>query len=215
MPTPQDDGGVSAKLNAAKSALSKAGNFAKSVTGKSDGPLPKPAPVAAAPAPKPAGLGDELKAKSDNVNQFANAQKPLASFKKGTDSVPKTGVYKLHEGEKVTPADQNKTNAAKKALDGAGKKKKKKGAIHIKPTDNDGFVVDHDSDPDEKEPMGKSQTHAIANIDDLVKHIQQKYGQGASNENDAAAVDAQQAAASPAPAQATPAGPAGGEPQGV
>jgi hypothetical protein len=34
--------------------------------------------------------------------------KPLGSFKKGTDSVPKTGVYKVHEGEKIVAAKDNK-----------------------------------------------------------------------------------------------------------
>jgi uncharacterized membrane protein len=91
--------------------------------------------------------------------------------------------------------------------------------IHIKPTDNDGFVVDHDADPDSKEPMSQGQTHAIASVDDLVKHIQQKYGKGAQDDVDTqaqAASEAQQAAASPAPAAvAPPAGPAGGAPQGV
>lgn len=215
----QDDGGVTAKLNAAKSALSSAGNFAKSVTGKSEMPAAKP--VALAPVAKPApSTSDELKAKADNVNQYAAAAgKPLGSFKKGTDSVPKTGVYKLHAGEKVTPAGDNKSGDAKTALNSAGKKKKKKGSIHIKPTDNDGFVVDHDADPDSKEPMSQGQTHAIASVDDLVKHIQQKYGQGAQDDVDTqaqAASEAQQAAASPAPAAvAPPAGPAGGAPQGV
>jgi hypothetical protein len=31
--------------------------------------------------------------------------KPLGSFKKGTDSVPKTGIYKVHKGEAVIPKD--------------------------------------------------------------------------------------------------------------
>ena len=31
-------------------------------------------------------------------------QKGLKGFKKGTKSVPKTGVYKLHKGEKVVPS---------------------------------------------------------------------------------------------------------------
>ena len=32
--------------------------------------------------------------------------KPLGSFAKGTDSVPKTGIYKIHEGEAVVPKDK-------------------------------------------------------------------------------------------------------------
>ena len=33
--------------------------------------------------------------------------KPLASFKEGTDYVPKTGLYKLHEGEAVKTKEEN------------------------------------------------------------------------------------------------------------
>jgi hypothetical protein len=36
--------------------------------------------------------------------------KPLGSYAKGTDYVPKTGPYTLHEGEKVVPAKENKMN---------------------------------------------------------------------------------------------------------
>ena len=32
----------------------------------------------------------------------------LGSFKEGTDSVPETGAYQLHEGEKVVPKKENK-----------------------------------------------------------------------------------------------------------
>ena len=41
---------------------------------------------------------------------FDQWMKPLASYKDGTDFVPKTGVYKLHEGERVTPAIIGGTN---------------------------------------------------------------------------------------------------------
>jgi hypothetical protein len=39
------------------------------------------------------------------VSQWA---KPLASFKHGTNSVPKTGNYTLHKGEAVVPKEKNK-----------------------------------------------------------------------------------------------------------
>lgn len=50
--------------------------------------------------------------------------RPLGSFKKGTDRVPKTGVYKLHEGEAVIPAEKNPMNAAD-AMSGISKGDKK------------------------------------------------------------------------------------------
>lgn len=34
--------------------------------------------------------------------------KVLGSYKNGTNSVPKTGAYKLHKGEKVVPAKKKK-----------------------------------------------------------------------------------------------------------
>lgn len=44
------------------------------------------------------------------LNKDAGAKSPLASYKNGTDFVPKTGTYKLHKGEKVVPADENEAN---------------------------------------------------------------------------------------------------------
>src|ERR1019366_9032896 len=51
-----------------------------------------------------AKFGDKPGEKRIKVDQFT---KPLGSFKHGTDYVPKTGNYKLHEGEAVTPAKDN------------------------------------------------------------------------------------------------------------
>jgi hypothetical protein len=51
-----------------------------------------------------AKFGDKPGEKRINVDQFT---KPLGSFKHGTDYVPKTGNYKLHEGEAVTPKEDN------------------------------------------------------------------------------------------------------------
>lgn len=47
---------------------------------------------------------------TDGKNKDTGAKSPLASYKNGTDYVPKTGNYKLHEGEKVVPADENPAN---------------------------------------------------------------------------------------------------------
>lgn len=72
--------------------------------------------------------------------------RPLASFKKGTDYVPKTGVYKLHEGEKVVPAKENKMDAKSAMQDITGKKAKpakKIKEIRTKKTDDGKFVHTH------------------------------------------------------------------------
>lgn len=69
-----DDGGVSAKLAAAKSALANANNSNVST---------RPSPVKRAVVPKPVAgqttqsgpsLADELKAKSQNVQQYSDSQ---------------------------------------------------------------------------------------------------------------------------------------------
>ena len=51
---------------------------------------------------KPYGSGP-----GEKVIDTHEMTKPLGSYKNGTDYVPKTGVYKLHEGEKVVPKDEN------------------------------------------------------------------------------------------------------------
>src|ERR1017187_5038563 len=39
--------------------------------------------------------------------QMSAAGEPLGNYKKGTPYVPKTGNYKLHEGEAVIPKEKN------------------------------------------------------------------------------------------------------------
>src|ERR1019366_8293073 len=56
-----------------------------------------------------AKFGDKPGEKRINVDQFT---KPLGSFKHGTDYVPKTGNYQLHEGEAVTPKEDNMASNA-------------------------------------------------------------------------------------------------------
>lgn len=72
--------------------------------------------------------------------------RPLGSFKKGTDYVPKTGMYKLHEGEKVVPAKENKMDAKSAMQDITGKKSKpvkKIKEIRTRKTDDGKFVHTH------------------------------------------------------------------------
>ena len=54
--------------------------------------------------PAPGPYGTQGKEKRMDVSDMV---RPLGSLKKGTPSVPKTGIYKLHEGEKVTPEKDN------------------------------------------------------------------------------------------------------------
>lgn len=66
-----------------------------------EAPAPKP-PAVTAPQDKvnpKARYGDRGQEKRIDVT---DALKPLGSFKKGTPYVPQTGVYEVHEGEKIS-----------------------------------------------------------------------------------------------------------------
>lgn len=70
-----DDGGVSAKLAAAKSALDSAKN--SNVSAKITSPAKRavvPKPVAGQTTPSGPNLSDELKAKRDNVQAYSDSQ---------------------------------------------------------------------------------------------------------------------------------------------
>lgn len=69
-------------------------------------PTAKPSPVDKVNRPPAKG---EKRISDADLKEWT---KPLGSYKKGTPSVPKTGIYKLHEGEKVTPAEENPDNPA-------------------------------------------------------------------------------------------------------
>lgn len=82
-------------------------------------PSPKPAATAApkpATAPKPAGIGEELKAKSDNVGMYATAPKMHNG-----GPVMKDGIYDLKAGEHVLTQPEA-TKARKHAMMAAGMK---------------------------------------------------------------------------------------------
>jgi len=89
---------------------------------------PKPQPSPAAPA---------MASPKDRINKGAYGSgagekridtstmtKPLGSFKKGTNRVPETGIYKLEKDEAVIPAEKNPMNAAD-AMAGISKGDKK------------------------------------------------------------------------------------------
>jgi|GEM_PF-2647828 len=102
----------------------------------------------------------------------------LGDYKKGTKNVPKTGAYKLHKGEAVVPADENKMKermdgAAKKAMSKlGGKKKAKKAHLRIQQADNGGFHVQHDG-MEGAEPA----SHVFADLKGLLGHVQGHYGE--------------------------------------
>ena len=114
----QDDGGVQAKVQGAKTALAHAAS-------KNFPALSKPAPpVAAKPAATAAPtIGDELKSKSDNVNQYINS---IPKMHNGGPVVG-DGPRMLKDGEHVLTAAEAK-KARKHALMAVGMKSLAKAA---------------------------------------------------------------------------------------
>lgn len=134
--------------------------------------------------------------------------KPLGSFEKGTSHVPKTGVYKLHEGEAVIPKDKNMADTRMDSLGGSDKKPKKeiKEMVHRK-TANGKHIVTHKHHHPEHHP---DEEHAMENMADLHAHMDAHAG--TPNEGEAAPADGSGPApmtAAPSPMAAPPAGGAG------
>jgi hypothetical protein len=136
---------------------------------------------------------------------------PLGSFEKGTSHVPKTGIYKLHEGEAVIPKDKNMDSMKDKMMDSLGGEKKPKKEIkemiHRKTT-NGKHVIVHKHHHPEHHP---DEEHAMENMAEVHQHMEDHAGtpnDGEGAESAAPAGAAQMTAApSPAPAPA-----AGGQP---
>lgn len=103
--------------------------------------------------------------------------KPLGSFKKGTKSVPKTGAYVLHEGEKVTPEEKNpdskkgdKKVATPYDMITGGKKAPKTIARHeYHRTHNGKHVVTHKH----HDSAHKDEQHMFEKFSDAASHMEQ------------------------------------------
>lgn len=138
-------------------------------------------------------------------------QELMGSFKKG-GVVPKTGPYKLHKGEKVIPAKKENemkkkvTDAATAGLAGKPEKAtrpKKTTHTNIEPTDNKGFIVNHE-EHENGMPTGKKKRHVFTKASDMHKHIVKMYPAPASEVAEAAPT-APAAPAAAAPPAAEPA----------
>ena len=186
-----------------------------------DKPLPKAEPV----KPSHTDLVNPKRTYGDKEGQkrgekripnIDEMRKPISSLKEGTDYVPKTGNYKLHEGEKVVPKKENKMDH-EKLFDGVPGRTKEKSPkkeikeIHIRKSHNGKHIVKHvhhhSSHPDEE--------HVMNDMAELHKHIDDHAGtpEGGEGEGGAGAPGADQLAqltASPAPAAPTAAPQAGG-----
>ena len=128
-------------------------------------------------------------------------QKPLSSFKDGTDYVPKTGTYQLHEGEKVVPKDKNMENMKDKMMASLGgdKKPKKeiKEMVHSKSTNGKHIVVHRHHAP----AHHPDETHVLENMAALKAHMEDHAG--TPNEGE----EPEQGAQAPAQMTAAPSAP--------
>ena len=117
--------GLGAEL-AARAEMNRQGAKALNGDDSADAAPPK------APAPKTdsgARYGDKAGEKRIDTSDMT---KPLGSFAKGTNHVPKTGVYKIHEGEAVIPKEKNvgEHSPAEKKHFHRAMSKLHKGALH-------------------------------------------------------------------------------------
>lgn len=132
----------------AKAALASAN---KAFPSPAKAPAPKAQP--AAPVVHPPTVGDELKAKADNVNQYMNAPK----MHKG-GPVMADGVYTLRAGEHVL-AKGEADKARKHALMASGVKSLAMPGKTAKPKapagDNNSMTVEGANVVDKTEPPGK------------------------------------------------------------
>lgn len=102
------------------------------------------------------------------LSREASTQQAIGSYKKGTDNVPKTGNYELHEGEAVLTKKENEARKKKKHLHAITTTKAKDGS----------FVHEHhykDSPDDEK--TGKPVFGGTsATMEDLHAHMDDHLG---------------------------------------
>lgn len=130
----------------------------------------KPAPSTPSPKDKVksgARYGDRPGEKRLDVTE---ALKPLGSYKHGTSHVPRTGLYKLHEGEAVIPKEQNTMNAADAMgkLSPKGKPEKKIHKITTHKSDDGKMIHTHCHHHPEHHP---DETHVSNNMDEANAHM--------------------------------------------
>lgn len=150
----------------------------------------------------------------DPVPLKLNPEQAMGSFKEGTDHVPKTGLYKLHEGEAVIPKEKNMSHA-KSAMDstahhlaGDHKPEKKIKSIHHRRGTDGSHIFEHHHHAPEHHPM---EEHTKPDTDSAIEHFMQHGTDANPGEPEAEAGTPEQGMPPAAPA-AGPAGPPAGAP---
>ena len=100
--------------------------------------------------------------------------RPLGSFKKGTDYVPKTGNYTLHEGEKVVPKKENMADIYAHVPGRTESKPAKKEIkrMEITKSHNGKHIVKHVH----HHPSHEDETHVMNDITALHQHMDDHAG---------------------------------------
>ena len=115
--------------------------------------------------------------KIDTTPRFGMGR-PLGSFKKGTSHVPKTGIYKLHEGEAVIPKEKNMDSVKDKMISSLGgdekKPKKEIKEMHIRKTANGKHIVKHSHHHPEHHP---DEEHSMEDMGALHQHMDDHAGE--------------------------------------
>lgn len=162
-----------------------------------DAPAPTSAPARTGTKINPnAKFGDKAGEQRIDTDSMT---KPLGSYKKGTSYVPKTGTYKLHEGERVvTKGDNMKMgmHGAMGSLAGHGgmpKPKKVIKEIRTRKSDNGKYIHEHHHSHPEHHKM---EEHVSDSKDAMMQHMASNMGDDAPG---GAAADA--AGAPPMPPQ--------------
>jgi hypothetical protein len=137
------------------------------------------------------------------VDQWA---KPLGSFKRGTDYVPKTGVYKLHEGEAVKTKEENKMDAFAHVPGRTEPKPAKKEIkrMEITKSHNGKHIVKHIH----HHPAHEDETHVMNDMAALHSHMEDHAGTPNDGEGAESAPPESPAPMTPSPSPAgSPAAP--------
>jgi hypothetical protein len=161
--TGQDD--VTAGLKAKKDNIDQ---YNKAVGGIDDPPRAVPPQTNPDKIHPKSKFGDRPGEKRGDVNTM--------SFKKGTTSVPKTGMAKVHKGEAVVPAEENPMNAAwAGAVKGEEKPKKEIHEVRTRKAKTGGYIHEHHHKHPEHHPM---EEHTSASSRDMLAHMNDNMGQG-------------------------------------
>jgi hypothetical protein len=160
-----------------------------------------------APKAKYGSKSGEQRIDPNELNNMTKplGSKPIGSFAKGTSHVPKTGVYKLHEGEAVIPKDKNMADMKDKmmaSLSGDDKKPKKEiKEMHIRKTANGKHIVKHVHHHPEHHP---DEEHAMEDMGALHQHMEDHAGTPNEGEGAESAPPAGAAQMTAAPSPAAP-----------